>query len=106
MVPDNIHIAHPDKLFIGGAWVESTADRMIEIVSPNSEAVIARVVDGTEADMDRAVAAARTAFDDGPWSTMAPAERGAIVRRNVRTTCSAVTGSPSGQVASSRRRKM
>ena len=50
MVPDNIHIAHPDKLFIGGAWVESTADRMIEIVSPNSEAVIARVVDGTEAD--------------------------------------------------------
>ncbi|KAK0348467.1 hypothetical protein LTR94_037122, partial [Friedmanniomyces endolithicus] len=31
--------------------------------------------------MDRAVTAARKAFDEGPWSTMAPAERGAIVRR-------------------------
>jgi acyl-CoA reductase-like NAD-dependent aldehyde dehydrogenase len=81
MTPDAIRIAHPDKLFIGGAWVASTGSGVIEIVSPNSEEVIARVADGTAADMDRAVAAARQAFDEGPWPTMDPVERGAIVRR-------------------------
>ncbi|WP_207095541.1 aldehyde dehydrogenase [Novosphingobium sp. PY1] len=81
MVPENIRIAHPDKLYIGGEWVESSGDRVLELVSPDSEAVIARVVEGTEQDMDRAVEAARKAFDQGPWSSMPPAERSALVRR-------------------------
>lgn len=81
MLPNDIHIAHPDKLYIGGEWVESAGRGSIDIVSPNSEEVIARVVEAVEADMDRAVAAARKAFDEGPWSGLSPAERGALVRR-------------------------
>lgn len=81
MLPNNVKIAHPDKIYIGGAWVASTEDRVIEIVSPDTEEVVARVVEGTPADMDRAVAAARKAFDEGPWPRMSPAERGAMVRR-------------------------
>lgn len=81
MIPHDIRIAHPDKLYIGGQWVESAGGKSIEIVSPNSEDVIARVAEAVEADMDRAVATARKAFDEGPWPTLSPAERGALVRR-------------------------
>lgn len=81
MTPHDIHIAHPDRLYIGGRWVESVGTQSIEIVSPNSEEVIARVADAVDADMDRAVAAARQAFDEGPWPNLSPAERGVFVRR-------------------------
>ncbi|HUC05209.1 MAG TPA: aldehyde dehydrogenase [Acidimicrobiales bacterium] len=70
-----------DRLFIGGDWVAPEGTDTIGIVSPVSEEVIARVPDGTEADIDKAVAAARTAFDRGPWPRMTPAERGEIVAK-------------------------
>jgi len=76
MTPQGVNIAHPDKLFIGGEWVAATSGREIEIVNPNTEEVVARVAEAGEADMDRAVTAARHAFDHGPWSTTPPAERG------------------------------
>ncbi len=69
-----------DRLFIGGDWVAPEGTDTIGIVSPASEEVIARVPDGTEADIDKAVAAARTAFDHGPWPRMTPAERAEILR--------------------------
>jgi len=81
MIPDGVVIAHPDRLYIGGEWVRSHSGREIEIVSPVSEAVIGRVAEADEADMDRAVEAARSAFDHGPWPRMAPGERAAIVAR-------------------------
>jgi aldehyde dehydrogenase (NAD+) len=81
MAPDGIRIAHPDKLFIGGDWVDPARGGMIEIVSPNSEEVIARVAQATTEDMDRAVAAARHAFDNGVWTSMSPADRGVLVGR-------------------------
>ena len=81
MTPEGVRIAHPDRLFIGGQWVEPAGSGVIELVSPNSEEVVGRVAEASEADMDRAVAAARRAFDDGPWASMSPAERGALVRR-------------------------
>jgi betaine-aldehyde dehydrogenase len=68
-----------DRLFIGGDWVAPEGTDTIEVISPSTEEVIGRVPDGTEADIDKAVAAARTAFDRGPWPQMTPAERGAIV---------------------------
>jgi len=74
-------LAHPDRLFIGGAWVEASSGRSIEIVSPDTEQMFDAVAEGNERDMDRAVAAARKAFDAGPWPTMAPAQRQAILRR-------------------------
>jgi betaine-aldehyde dehydrogenase len=68
-----------DRLFIGGDWIAPEGTETIGVISPTTEEVIARVPEGTEADIDKAVAAARTAFDRGPWPRMSPAERGAIL---------------------------
>jgi aldehyde dehydrogenase (NAD+) len=70
-----------DKLFIGGRWVAPSSDATIEVVSPITGQVIATVSEAREADMDAAVAAARKAFDEGPWPRMTPAERAQILRR-------------------------
>jgi len=77
MLPQGVTIRHPDKLYIGGEWVAASSGRQLEIVNPNSEEVVARTAEANEADIDRAVAAARHAFDNGPWPTTPPAERGA-----------------------------
>jgi aldehyde dehydrogenase (NAD+) len=70
-----------DRLFIGGEWVAPSSSAKIDVVNPHSEEVIARVPEGREADVDRAVAAARTAFDEGPWPPSKPAERAAAMQR-------------------------
>ena len=57
-----------DKLFIGGEWVSPASSNTIEVVSQHTEEVIASVPEGTIADMDAAVAAARTSFEGGDWS--------------------------------------
>jgi len=81
MTPEGVQLRHPGKLYIGGAWVEPSSAEPIEIVSPNSEEVVARVAQAMAADMDVAVAAAREAFDHGPWPRLSPAERGRFVLR-------------------------
>lgn len=63
------------KLFIGGEWIDPSSSSTIEVISPHTEEVIGRVPEAREADVDRAVAAARQAFDHGPWPRMTPAER-------------------------------
>jgi aldehyde dehydrogenase (NAD+) len=69
------------RLYIGGAWVEATGDAEVAVLNPATEAVIAQVRQASTADVDRAVAAARHAFDDGPWPRMSPRERSdALVR--------------------------
>ncbi len=68
-------------LFINGTWQQPSTDRTFDIVSPHSEEVIARVPEGREADIDRAVAAARAAFDEGPWPRLPAAERAAAMER-------------------------
>lgn len=80
MLPDGIRIAHPDKLYIGGEWVAPIAGAPLEITSPDTEEVVAITAQGGNADMDAAVAAARHAFDHGPWPLMSPAERIAKLR--------------------------
>ncbi|MFC6082081.1 aldehyde dehydrogenase [Sphaerisporangium aureirubrum] len=70
-----------DRLFIGGDWVAPAGTATIDVVSPHTEELVGRVPDGTPADMDRAVAAAREAFDNGPWPRMTMAERAGIVDR-------------------------
>lgn len=70
-----------DKLFIGGAWVAPSSDAVIEVVSPITGKVVATVPDAQNADMDAAIAAARKAFDEGPWPRMSPAERAAVLAR-------------------------
>ena len=76
-------LSHPDRLFIGGAWVEPHSGRQLELVSPDTEQVVARVAEADETDMDLAVAAARKAFDQGPWPWLSPAERVASITRLV-----------------------
>ncbi|MEY2437849.1 MAG: aldehyde dehydrogenase [Acidimicrobiaceae bacterium] len=69
-----------DKLFIGGEWVAPAGSGVIEVISPHTEEVIATVPDGTAADIDAAVSAARTAFDTGEWPRLSPEERIAKVQ--------------------------
>ncbi len=76
-------LRHPDRLYIGGAWVEPHSGRQLEIVSPDTEQVVARVAEADNVDMDRAVAAARKAFDHGPWQWLPPSERIAAMKRLV-----------------------
>jgi len=64
-----------DKFFIGGKWVESDGSGTLEVHSPATLDLVGSVPESTTADMDRAVAAAREAFDIGPWPRLTPAER-------------------------------
>jgi len=64
-----------DQLFIGGKWHAPDSNAVISVVSPHSEAVIGHAASAGPADVDRAVAAARAAFDTGPWPRMQAAER-------------------------------
>lgn len=69
-----------DDLFIGGEFVAPSSGALLEVISPATEEVVATVPEGTVADIDRAVAAARRAFDEGPWPRMSPSERIDIVQ--------------------------
>ncbi len=69
------------EIFVGGRLVNSDARSQIDVVSPNSEEVLGRVPDATPTDVDRAVAAAREAFDRGPFPSWSPAERGDAISR-------------------------
>jgi acyl-CoA reductase-like NAD-dependent aldehyde dehydrogenase len=69
------------RFYIGGSWREPRSDEVLELVSPITEQVILTVPAGGAEDMADAVAAARIAFDEGPWPRMAPAERAEIIRR-------------------------
>jgi betaine-aldehyde dehydrogenase len=93
-----------DRLFIGGEWAAPAGTGTIDVISPHTEEVIGRVPEGTEGDIDAAVAAARRAFDEGPWPRMTPAERAEIVGRlsaiyaerqqEMADLCTAQMGSP------------
>ena len=65
-----------EHIYIGGEFVRPAGTGTIDVISPHTEEVFARVPDGTTADIDKAVAAARAAFE-GEWSRTTPAERGA-----------------------------
>ncbi|OBI87656.1 aldehyde dehydrogenase [Mycobacterium sp. 1245805.9] len=70
-----------DQLFIGGEWQSPSTSNPIEIVSPHTESVIGQVLSAGAADVDRAVEAARAAFDEGPWPRLSLAERIEAVNR-------------------------
>ena len=69
------------EIFVGGAWKAPEGGSSIDVVSPHTGEPIARVATAGPADVDRAVDAARQAFDEGPWPRADPAERIAAVRR-------------------------
>jgi acyl-CoA reductase-like NAD-dependent aldehyde dehydrogenase len=80
LLPPSVGIKHPDRLFIDGQWVKPSTDNKIDVISPNTEETIIRIAEGREADIDRAVAAARKAFDEGPWPHLSHAERAEKMR--------------------------
>ena len=69
------------RLLIDGEWVPAVSGETFEVYDPSTGEVLARVAAGGAEDIDRAVRAARRAFDDGPWRTMKPSERGRIMQR-------------------------
>lgn len=73
-------IRHPDRFFIGGEWVEASSDARIDVITPSTEELYASVAEAQADDMNRAVAAAREAFEHGPWRKLSHAERGRYVR--------------------------
>ena len=72
-----------DKLFIGGKWTAPSSDAVIEVHSPATGKYVGKVPLAAKADVDAAVAAARVAFDQGPWPTTPPAERAAVIGKAV-----------------------
>ncbi|MEV7031897.1 aldehyde dehydrogenase [Streptomyces sp. NPDC093272] len=70
-----------DRLFIAGSWEAPSDPGLLDIRSPHDQSVIGRAAQARPADVDRAVAAARAAFDEGPWPRTAPADRIAVLRR-------------------------
>ena len=74
-------LARAPRLFIGGEWVDSTHGETIAVFDPSTGREIARVADASDADVDRAVAAARAAFDDGRWSGLPPYQRQRVIEK-------------------------
>jgi aldehyde dehydrogenase (NAD+) len=63
------------KLFIGGGFTDAESGETFETTNPSTGEVVAEVAKGGPKDVERAVATARKAFDEGPWPNMTPAER-------------------------------
>jgi phenylacetaldehyde dehydrogenase len=74
-------LAKPKRNLVGGDWVEAASGRTFEVFNPADGAVIDHAPDSRKEDIRRAVAAARKAFEQGPWPRMTPSERGKLVWR-------------------------
>ena len=74
-------IGSPRQLFINGQWCDAASGKTFETPNPATGETLARVAEGGAEDIDRAVRAARRAFEQGPWGRMTPSERGRIIWR-------------------------
>ena len=72
-------LARKPQLYINGEWVDSSGSATIDVEDPSSGKVISSFVEATDKDIDRAVAAARTAFDDRRWRDLPPLVREKIM---------------------------
>jgi aldehyde dehydrogenase (NAD+) len=70
-----------DRLYIEGEWATPRDGRLVDVINPLTEEPIAQAALGGPADIDRAVRAARAAFDAGPWASSTVQERAAIMTR-------------------------
>jgi len=74
-------IGAPRQLFINGQWADAASGKTFETPDPATGETLARIAEGDAEDIDRAVRAARRAFEAGPWSRMTTSERGRIIWR-------------------------
>ena len=72
-------IGTPRQLFINGQWVDAASGKTFATPNPATGETLANVAEGDAEDIDRAVRAARRAFEDGPWGKMTASERGRII---------------------------
>ncbi|PKQ09818.1 MAG: betaine-aldehyde dehydrogenase, partial [Alphaproteobacteria bacterium HGW-Alphaproteobacteria-12] len=74
-------LTRPFQMLIDGQWTSAASEETIDVVNPADELVIAKIPAGGSDDVDRAVAAARRAFETGPWAKMTPGERSKLLWR-------------------------
>src|SRR5260370_9682853 len=72
-------VARKQKLLINGKWVDAASGKTFATYNPATGEVLANVAAGDKEDIDRAVKAARAAFETGPWSKIPTAERGRMI---------------------------
>ena len=72
-------IARPRKMFIDGKWTEAASGKTFPVYNPATGEVMAQVAEGDQEDVNRAVKAARRAFDSGVWTGMTASERGRLI---------------------------
>jgi len=73
-------LRYVDRFFIGGQWVQPSSDAKIDVIDSGTEELFFSVAEAQAADISRAVAAARQAFDEGPWPRMSHAQRAEYLR--------------------------
>src|ERR1700722_19145534 len=73
-------LLHGDRFFIGGEWTKPSTDAVIRVTDSATEELFFSVPEAREADMAQAAAAAREAFDHGPWPRMTHAQRAEHLR--------------------------
>src|SRR5690625_6412557 len=78
------------KLFINGEFVESISGKTFKTYNPATGDVLAHVSEAQSEDVDKAVTAAKDAFEKGPWATMSAAKRGELDRKSTRLNSSHV----------------
>ncbi|HEV2148197.1 MAG TPA: aldehyde dehydrogenase family protein [Longimicrobiaceae bacterium] len=71
----------PGRLYIGGEWQDAASGRTFETVNPSTGETLTTVAEGDAEDVDRAVRAAREAFEGGKWAEMSARQRGRILYR-------------------------
>jgi acyl-CoA reductase-like NAD-dependent aldehyde dehydrogenase len=76
----SVPIKHTDRFFIGGEWVTPSSDSTITVIDSHTEQDYLTVVEAQAADVDRAITAAKEAFDHGPWPRLSHAERADYLR--------------------------
>src|ERR1700684_2669552 len=74
--PIAVSLQHADRFYINGDWVQPSSTDMFDVIEPSTENVFLRVAAAKAEDVSNAVAAARQAFDKGPWPRMSHVERG------------------------------
>jgi acyl-CoA reductase-like NAD-dependent aldehyde dehydrogenase len=74
-----VNRAAPDQLFINGEWTDAQDGGTFETLNPATGEVLATVAEARAEDVSAAAAAARAAFDAGPWPRMDAADRGALL---------------------------
>jgi aldehyde dehydrogenase (NAD+) len=75
-----VPLHNPDRFFIGGEWVKPSSEATIDVINSSTEQLYFQVPEAQATDLDLAIAAARLAFDRGPWPRMTHAERAGYLR--------------------------